>query len=52
MASKELLNLLWLRFAPVQTYFGANAGGHHRYGPIPAPERVQAEGRLRGDDVE
>ena len=27
IASKESLNLTWLRFAPVQAYFGANRGG-------------------------
>src|SRR6185312_6355849 len=51
IASKESLNPLWLRFAPVQAYFGADARGTGSKAPKRGPKRVQVEGRLRGDDA-
>ena len=46
IASKESLNLPWLRFAPVQAYFGADARGTGSKAPKRGPERVQVEGSV------
>ena len=43
---KSSLNLPWLRFAPVQAYFGADARGTGSKAPKRGPERVQVEGSV------